>query len=87
MKNAYEKKYQDGYRYAYTYPGVAKVLQAAGRIIRTERDRGALLLIDARYGYAEYRDLLPAAWHMRRVRTNRALEESVRAFFAGETPG
>ena len=43
LREAYEETYQSGFRYAYQYPGMSKVLQAAGRIIRTETDRGALL--------------------------------------------
>lgn len=69
LKETYAQKYEDGYRYAYQYPGVGKVLQAAGRIIRTETDRGALLLIDHRYGNAEYRALLPASWRVQRVQS------------------
>lgn len=69
LRDVFEEKYAQGYRYAYEYPGVCKVLQASGRIIRAGTDRGALLLIDRRYGSAEYRGLLPAQWTVRRVRT------------------
>jgi Rad3-related DNA helicase len=53
---------------AYRQPAVSKVVQAAGRIIRTENDRGVLCLVDDRYLAADYRDLLPAHWQLRRVR-------------------
>ncbi|MDR1913592.1 MAG: ATP-dependent DNA helicase [Clostridiales bacterium] len=57
----YEKQYPTmGFRYAYVFPGMNKVMQAAGRIIRSETDKGAALLIDRRYGSDEYRSLFPA---------------------------
>jgi DNA excision repair protein ERCC-2 len=59
----YEKQYPTmGFRYAYVFPGMNKVMQAAGRIIRSETDKGAALLIDRRYGSDEYRSLFPAEW-------------------------
>ncbi|MEN6340916.1 MAG: ATP-dependent DNA helicase [Clostridiaceae bacterium] len=82
LRDAYEQKYEQGYRYAYQYPGVCKVLQAAGRIIRTPTDRGALLLIDQRYGQAEYRALLPAQWSIQRVRTIPQLTASLQIFWS-----
>jgi DNA excision repair protein ERCC-2 len=51
-----------GFEYAYMYPGMNKVLQAAGRVIRTETDRGAVLLIDERFAYSAYRALFPPEW-------------------------
>jgi Rad3-related DNA helicase len=51
-----------GYDYAYLYPGLQKVVQAAGRVIRTPQDRGVVVLIDDRFGRAEVRRLLPRWW-------------------------
>jgi len=51
-----------GYDYAYVFPGMNKVLQAAGRVIRTETDTGTVVLIDSRYRTREYRGLLPEHW-------------------------
>jgi Rad3-related DNA helicase len=51
-----------GHDYAYLYPGLQKVVQAAGRVIRTPEDEGVLFLIDDRFGRAEVRALLPAWW-------------------------
>lgn len=48
-----------GFDYAYIYPGIIKVIQAAGRCIRSEKDRGVILLIDSRYSNARYKNLLP----------------------------
>jgi Rad3-related DNA helicase len=53
-----------GYDYAYLYPGLQKVVQAAGRVIRTEQDRGVVWLIDDRYARPEVLDLLPRWWHV-----------------------
>ncbi|MFP3534156.1 helicase C-terminal domain-containing protein, partial [Burkholderia sp. SIMBA_042] len=50
----------DGYAYAYLYPGLRKVVQAAGRVIRTREDRGVVWLIDDRFGRPEVQALLPA---------------------------
>ncbi|WER49873.1 ATP-dependent DNA helicase [Cupriavidus sp. WKF15] len=51
-----------GYDYAYLYPGLRKVVQAAGRVIRTREDRGVVWLIDDRYARPEVQDMLPAWW-------------------------
>ena len=55
-----------GYEYAYLYPGLQKVVQAAGRVIRTTADRGAIFLIDDRFGRCEVRELLPKWWEVQR---------------------
>ena len=51
-----------GFEYAYMFPGINRVLQAAGRVIRSEFDRGIILLIDRRYLHRRYRVLLPEQW-------------------------
>lgn len=53
---------ESGFKYAYIYPGINKVLQAAGRVIRTENDRGIIMLIDERYRNNQYKSLLPIEW-------------------------
>ncbi|MBQ2955157.1 MAG: ATP-dependent DNA helicase [Clostridia bacterium] len=73
LKEVYEERFSDGYRYAYMYPGVSKVLQAAGRVIRTETDRGAVLLIDSRWQSADHARLLPTDWKVRTVRSEREI--------------
>jgi DNA excision repair protein ERCC-2 len=57
-----------GYDYTYFYPGLQKVVQAAGRVIRGEQDRGSLVLIDDRFGWRTVRDLLPPWWRIRGIR-------------------
>jgi DNA excision repair protein ERCC-2 len=56
-----------GFEFAYQYPGINRVLQAAGRVIRSQSDRGVVLLIDQRYGQYRYRDLLPSHWQIRKT--------------------
>ena len=54
---------ENGYDYAYVFPGINKVQQAAGRVIRTENDMGRVLLIDERYVSEKYQRLLPIEWY------------------------
>lgn len=62
IKNYFNKVNNIGYEYAYMYPGMTKVLQAAGRLIRTEEDKGIILLIDERFVYSNYQRLFPREW-------------------------
>lgn len=54
-----------GFDYSYTYPGINKVLQSAGRVIRTENDKGRILLIDRRYTDSKYKFILPNEWEIK----------------------
>ena len=67
LSEYYEAKYGRGYEFAYLYPGMQKVNQALGRVIRTDSDTGSALLIDGRYAELQYRELLPAGWHYREI--------------------
>ena len=62
MRRRLQACFGRGYDYAYLYPGLQKVVQAAGRVIRTPQDRGVLYLIDDRFGRPEVRCLLPRWW-------------------------
>jgi Rad3-related DNA helicase len=53
-----------GYDYTYLYPGIQKVVQAAGRVIRTQEDRGIVYLIDDRFARPAVRELLPTWWRL-----------------------
>jgi DNA excision repair protein ERCC-2 len=67
--NAYfAEQYEAGYEFAYIFPGFNKVLQAAGRVIRSENDRGVVLLIDSRFASPRYQDLYPLDWNPNPVR-------------------
>lgn len=70
-----------GARYAYVYPGLQRVLQAAGRVIRTENDRGCVLLIDERFTSPEYQSLLPPHWNPKLVKTAEDADRALRAFW------
>ncbi len=64
MKRRLDRTVGDGYGYTYLYPGIRKIVQAAGRVIRTPTDRGHLFLIDDRFGRPEVRRLLPPWWRV-----------------------
>ncbi len=65
MKDCMERLFGKGYDYTYFYPGIQKVVQAAGRVIRTSSDEGTLMLIDDRFERASVRALLPRWWRVR----------------------
>lgn len=81
LRSYYDELYDGGYAYAYIYPGFCRVLQAAGRVIRSEEDRGAILLIDDRYGAEPYLSLLPDTWNMLRVRNGEQLRKRLADFW------
>jgi Rad3-related DNA helicase len=62
IKNYFDHQGKNGFEYAYVFPGMNKVLQAGGRLIRSEQDHGTLLLIDDRYTQPQYARLLPPEW-------------------------
>ncbi|MGF2941602.1 helicase C-terminal domain-containing protein [Enterococcus xiangfangensis] len=67
IKEYYDEKKNQGFSYAYQLPGMNKVIQAAGRVIRTMTDRGILLLLDQRYTNQHYQKLLPSSWSDRKI--------------------
>ncbi|MBW5446020.1 ATP-dependent DNA helicase [Cohnella sp. CFH 77786] len=62
LKRYFDETGRNGFDYAYVYPGMNKVQQAGGRLIRSETDKGVLVLVDDRYRQARYRRLLPDEW-------------------------
>ncbi|MGF6604670.1 DNA excision repair protein ERCC-2 [Paraburkholderia sp. GAS448] len=64
MRRTMDAKFGNGYDYTYLYPGLQKVVQAAGRVIRTEHDAGVVHLIDDRYRRADVQQLLPRWWQL-----------------------
>ena len=76
LRRYYEDALDAGFAYAYRYPGMHKVLQAAGRVIRSETDRGVVLLIDKRYFGHEYTALCPPHWRFE--------QEDIRSFWFGK---
>ena len=74
----------EGYDAAYVYPGMRRVLQAAGRVIRTETDRGVVLLMDMRYRQEKYRGLMPPHWDVHDARKMSELKDMLSSFWNGE---
>jgi DNA excision repair protein ERCC-2 len=76
----------EGYDFAYRFPGMNRVLQAAGRVIRTETDRGFVLLIDRRFGEARYRELFPPHWQPVWARDEAGVTAALRLFWGAGAP-
>lgn len=81
IRDYFQEQNSDGFGYAYTFPGMNRVLQAIGRVIRSETDRGVVLLIDARFSELRYRRLFPAWWKFVRVRHVDALSDAIDGFW------
>ena len=81
LKNYYDEKAQNGFAYAYRYPGMNKVLQAAGRVIRTKEDRGVVLLLDERFLQREYLELFPQEWQGYEKCTIKNAGQKIKAFW------
>ncbi len=81
FKEYFDKKKGTGFSYAYQYPGMNKVLQAAGRVIRTTEDTGAVLLLDERFLQTGYQKLFPREWFPYEVVTANTLQEVLRRFW------
>ena len=81
IRQYYTERIHSGFEFAYLYPGINRVLQAAGRVIRTEKDRGAVVLIDHRFATSRYRRLLPRQWQPIRISGNAHLQGQLRAFW------
>ena len=65
LKNYFEENYDRGFEYAYIIPGANKVMQAGGRVIRSDKDRGIVVLVDSRYNQSIYDRILPEEWSHR----------------------
>ena len=63
LMNFYNARGENGFDYAYRFPGMNKVLQASGRVIRTDEDKGIIVLLDERFANREYQGLFPADWN------------------------
>ncbi len=79
VKNSFET---EGYDYAYTYPGFNKIMQGVGRLIRTETDKGVILLLDERYGYQKYKELYPATFdNVKYIRSSADVKRECESFW------
>jgi DNA excision repair protein ERCC-2 len=81
IREYFSESINAGFEFAYQYPGINRVLQAAGRVIRSEEDRGVVLLVDQRYSTSRYRSLLLRQWPTIQVRHERKLAEALRIFW------
>jgi len=83
IKDYYETKLNKGFDYSYTYPGINRVLQAAGRVIRTDEDRGFVILVDSRFAGARYRRLFPPWWDVEYFTySNKKIHNSLSTFYS-----
>ncbi|MGN0143018.1 MAG: ATP-dependent DNA helicase, partial [Roseburia sp.] len=83
LMDYFERRDGEGFNYAYRYPGMNKVLQAAGRVIRTAEDTGVIALLDERFLQSDYRALFPREWENYTVCTLDTVEQKVREFWDG----
>ncbi len=81
LKNYYDEISQNGFDYAFRFPGMNKVLQAAGRVIRTTEDHGIMLLLDERFLQSDYQPLYPREWKTRKTCNVNTVEQEVLDFW------
>ena len=82
LRRYYEEQSGCGFDYAYRYPGMNKVLQAAGRVVRTPQDKGVVLLLDDRFAQPDTARLFPPHWqHIRYLPGTAALETALKGFW------
>jgi len=86
IRTYFDEHIEQGFEYAYMYPGINRVLQAAGRVIRSDDDRGVVLLIDQRYRGDAYRRLLPEGWRPATVRDGATLSAGLESFWRPGRP-
>lgn len=81
LKNKYDEEGFNGFDYAYRYPGMNKVLQAAGRVIRTEEDTGVVVLLDERFNQINYTKLFPREWKNMKQVGLKTIEPQIEQFW------
>lgn len=84
FREYFDEKKGSGFSYAYRYPGMNKVLQAAGRVIRTDTDKGAILLLDGRFCEPDYRELFPREWYPYNIVNRESMCKLLKEFWEGE---
>lgn len=87
MKDYYESSYQAGFDYAYTFPAMARAVQAAGRVIRSENDKGIIILMDDRFLEKSYGQSLPEDWfnHSPRELVSKSILSDIQNFWESHT--
>ena len=82
LKEHFQNVYSQGFEYAYMYPGFNKVVQAVGRVIRTETDSGIAILLDERFNYSNYKQIMPSHWKNRKIISSRySLKKEIEEFY------
>ncbi len=81
LKTYFEEKQKPGFAYAFQYPGMNKVMQAAGRVIRTVKDEGVIALLDERFLWSDYLALFPREWADFKTVTLPTVERTVGVFW------
>jgi DNA excision repair protein ERCC-2 len=81
IKEYFSRLQGSGFEYAYLFPGMNRVFQAAGRVIRSDQDRGVVLLIGHRFTSPQYRNLFPYHWNPDRVRDEEHLTQILNDFW------
>lgn len=81
IRNYFNEHSESGFDYAYLYPGMNKVLQAAGRVIRTEKDKGVILLLDDRFSSRRYQEIFPREWNRCFYCNAESLPDYIEAFW------
>lgn len=84
LKNYYDRNERNGFDYAYKYPGMNKVQQAAGRVIRTDEDYGVIILLDERFLWRDYQMLFPREWKDYKIIDDKNIEDVVGSFWDKE---
>ncbi len=82
IREYFEETMKNGYEYAYLFPGMNKVLQAAGRVIRTQEDMGVVALLDERFLQSAYRSLFPREWNNYQIVEKDSVGDKIVAFWA-----
>jgi DNA excision repair protein ERCC-2 len=84
IKEYFDDKKGTGFEYAYVYPGMNKVMQAVGRVIRTESDRGVVMLIDERFSESTYRRLFLPEWQPIKISNSQNIKNTLENFWQYE---
>ena len=80
IQQHFQQNNQNGFDFAFRFPGMNRVIQSAGRVIRSETDRGLVLLADDRFCQTQYQQLMPQHWQLKMARSIPQLQQELRAF-------
>lgn len=81
MAEHFQQQGLNAYQYAYQFPGWTRVLQTAGRVIRSAADRGVIVLVDPRFARSDFRALMPGHWHPLPCRDPQAVAQALQGFW------